>query len=332
MKKATTKILLAALSLVMALGIATGSTFAWFTSNRTVTVGAVQAQVVSGTQGLYVAISADGGSTYGEFQTSLDTAKIMTALFGANYATAPTGAVKLDALTTTDNGVTLKNEAGETAAAFSNSSATNPYLEIKLKFRTTVQQDIYLGYLNDAGTAVRNEKDSTIDPVGTYAGTAVKAWKAITTADYGQDVALGAAINARAAHAARVSFNDGTTAKVWAPYDYTTGNNDGLTEQAGFYKGNLAEDYRNNLLGKTGSLTVANLNAVKLLEDAVAKAGTDAGSATKIATTQDNHEGAFDAEVTIRLWIEGTDGDCLNSIFNDTLALNLVFNSITVTP
>jgi len=312
----------------MALGIATGSTFAWFTSNRTVTVGAVQAQVVSGTQGLYVAIW--DGSAYGNFTNALDTTAI-------NAATNANTAVKLDALTTgtTTNGA-LYTEANATSttpeAAYDKAKTTageqNKYLEIKLKFRTTVAQDIYLGY------SATEDKDSTIT-AGTATLNAVAAWQQIDAATYGKSVAQGEALDTRAAYAARVSFKNGDNVKIWAPYDYSDGEGtDGLTTQNGFYKGNLARDYRNHMLGTSDAYTVASTNQVTLLEDAVAKADTNAGSATKIATTT-LQNGHYEAEVTIRLWIEGTDGDCLNSIFNDTLALNMVFKTLVpaaVTP
>lgn len=327
MKKATTKILLAALSLIMAIGIATGSTFAWFVSNRTVTVGAIDATVTTGTQGLYVAVKK-ADATYTAFNTALTGPNINTAILGTG------GSVVLDALTTSNSGVALQNRAGTAAAAF-NSTGENAYLEFTLKFRTTVAQDIYLGYTT---TTSQEQADinaalaasSRIYPTATaYSGTAVKAWKAIDANEYGTHsaIAKNAAIEARAAHAARVAFITGQTGVVWAPYDYAAGNNDGYNVQAGYFTGNLASDYEHNVIG-TEEYSTQNKNAVKLENDADAKAGTVTSGATKIVSTTDNSEGAFDAEVTIRIWIEGTDGDCFNSIFGDQLSVNLVFTSV----
>ena len=329
MKKATTKILLAALSLVMALGIATGSTFAWFTANRTVQIGAINATVTSGTQGLYVAIwdqsASSGEGAYTAFEAGWDANAITAAVFGSTQN--PSGTVLLDALTSANNGETLTRENSQTAVTFSATAQNNAFLEIKLKFRTTTAQDIYLGYDG-------SNFNSTISPVGNYNSTPVLAWTTIAADTYGthSQIAASAALETRAAYAARVAFlttaNSETTGVVWAPYDYTTDNSDGYNTQAGFYKGNLARDYRNNLLDMNSTYTVANTNAVKLELDSNAESNTITTGATKIVSTTDNGHGQFDAEVTVRIWIEGTDGDCLNSIFSDILAVNLVFNCI----
>ena len=327
MKKATTKILLAALSLVMAIGIATGSTFAWFTANRTVQVGSIDATVTSGTQGMYVAVYDNSASNYSAFQTAWTGTEISTKVFGAT----PTGSVLLDALTSSDNGVTLTRENSQTGVTFNAAAQNNPFLEITLKFRTTTAQDIYLGY---NGT----DANSTIT-AGTGNLTAVKAWRSIEANEYGNAAAIAAnaTLDTRAAYATRVAFHNTdsqqtNTRLIWAPYDYTTGNNDGYNTQAGFYvataEKNLARDYRNALLGTADAYTIASTNAVKLESDADAQTNTITTGATKIATTEDNGAGAFDAVVTIRIWIEGTDGDCLNTIYNDTIAVNLVFNSL----
>ena len=325
MKKATTKILLAALSLVMAIGIATGSTFAWFTANRTVQVGSIDATVTSGTQGMYVAVYDNSASAYSAFNTAWTGTQISAKVFGAT----PTGSVLLDALTSANSGVTLTRENSQTAVTFNAAAQNNPFLEIKLKFRTTTAQDIYLGY--DGANA-----NSTIE-AGTAGLNAVKAWKAIDANEYGNEsaIAINGYLNTRAAYATRVAFlttaNSTTTGQVWAPYDYTSGNDDGYNTQAGFYvataQKNLARDYRNALLGTADNYTIASTNAVKLLSDANATANNATGS-TLIVTTEDNGAGAFDAEVTVRIWIEGTDGDCLNTIYDDTIGVNLVFNSV----
>ena len=62
MKKSTTKILMAALALFMALGIATGSTFAWFSMNTQVTLTGMEVTAQTNTLFVEVAGSNDSGT------------------------------------------------------------------------------------------------------------------------------------------------------------------------------------------------------------------------------------------------------------------------------
>lgn len=333
MKKTRLKIITAAVSLIVALGLAIGTAFAWFTSNRTVTVDTIDAQVTTGSQGLFVALKQYDG-TYTQFKTSLSSAELQEAIFGGTSQTN-LATVKLDNMTTENNGVTLKTKDGATVPAFDTSSSTaegkNGYVQFTLKFRTTVPQNIYLaggktGAVVDAGSSTITAGVATLKPV--------LAWKTATADVYGAAITQGQAINARAAHAARVSFISGATGVVWAPYDQADVSPvaDGVHEQAGFYKGNLAGDYYNNFIGNGSAPAVAKtavVNSVVMLSEANMTAN-NAGNATVLATTADTSgSGNYEAEVTVKLWIEGTDGDCLNSIFDDKINLLLSFNSIT---
>ena len=150
----------------------------------------------------------------------------------------------------------------------------------------------------------------------------------------------GDALSTRAAYAARVAFITNGVGKIWAPYDYASGGDDLSHTQAGFYvntaEKNLARDFRNALLGINDTYVCNVLNEVRLLSDALASQNTNisdepgAVAATPIVRTVYNGENGYDAVVTVRLWLEGTDGDCLNSIFSDQISLQLVFNSIPV--
>lgn len=372
MKKATHKILMAAASLVIALGVASGTTFAWFTSNRTVTVGTIEAEVVSGNDGLYVAILKKGGSVgtaadFGWYDGDTFNAGFKNTLTTNSITKATTDAnttVKLDALTSmvkpsaegaaaNSNGYQLVKENGVASEAVTyqfgadaENKVENNFLEFTVKFRTTVAQTIYLATTNGATSPVESDID-----YGTFtdqATNAVKAWKALSADTYGAAVESGASILARAADAARVSFNpgtyssswaapaNGTNAKVWAPYDYDSvlGNGEAGSGR-GFYKNNLAADYIEYFLNDNpdaSSTRTPVLNQVKTVDYATAKdaansSAISAAQGTPLATTV-QVGGAYEAVVTIRLWLEGTDGDCMNSIFSDHLILQLVFTSV----
>ena len=333
MKKTRKKILTAVITLIVALGLSIGTVFAWFTSNRTVTFEAIDAQVTTGSQGLFVALKKYDG-TYTQFKTSLTAAELQEAIFGGTSA-ANLATVKLDHMTTENNGVTLKGQDGSTVPAFNTDATTtegkNGYVQFTLKFRTTIAQNIYLaggktGGVVDAGS-------STITPGAGVTLQPVLAWKTESANVYGTAITQGQAINARAAHAARVAFISGATGKIWAPYDQadTSPVHDGVHDQAGYYLGNLAGDYYNNFIGNGSAPAVAKtsvVNSVVMLSDANMTANNP-GTATVIATTS-SVSGNFEAEVTVKLWIEGTDGDCLNSIFDDKISLLLSFNSISI--
>ena len=72
MKKNTTKILMAALALFMAIGIATGTTFAWFALNNTVTATGMQVEVKSNTTFLLIGGSDTTTASAVQGQTGAD--------------------------------------------------------------------------------------------------------------------------------------------------------------------------------------------------------------------------------------------------------------------
>ncbi len=343
MKKTTAKIVTAAVALIVSLGIAAGTTFAWFTSNRTVAIDSLEAEVTTGRQGLYVAVQRYGSDDFTEFKSYLDNATILNEMLGTDSGSGRPTSIKLSDLTTfvtgdqNYKGAKLVEEGGTAANEISfTAGAENKFIEFTLKFRTTTQQDIYLA-ISDGNTV-----SSAINYVDGNSLTAVKAWKRIEAGEYGNSSVIekNASLSTRAAYAARVSFITDGVGKVWAPYDYAAGNDDLSHTQAGFYvntlEKNLARDFRNALLGRNDTYVCSVLNEIRLLSDALAAQNTNIGdnpgdvAATPIARTVDNTAGAFDATVTVRLWLEGTDGDCLNSVFNDKISLRLVFNSIPV--
>lgn len=313
MKKASVKIVTAVVALLVALGIATGATFAWFTGNRTVRFDAIEAEVTSGSQGLYVAVKRYGSDEFTEFKTSLDNATLMNEIFGVDGGSGRPTSAKLSDLTTdvygdaNYKGVKLVEEGKSAAQEVSfTTGAVNKFIEFTLKFRTTVKQDIYLA-INDGSIS------SGINYVDGNSLTTVKAWKRIEANEYGNNTVIeqNGALSTRAAYAARVSFINGGTGKVWAPYDYNAGYDDLSHTQAGFYvntaEKNLARDFRNALLGRTDAYVCNVLNEVRLLLDALAAQNKnksddpDSVAATPLASTVDNGEGGFDAVITVRL-------------------------------
>lgn len=120
--KATKKLIGALAALVIAIAVATGSTFAWFTTNQKVTVESLDLQVTSGNDDLQIALGKPTSATdwsnlkFGRKILSADVLKDKT--------------ISLDALTSADtdhNGVELKDKENSAAGEGS-------YLEFDLSF------------------------------------------------------------------------------------------------------------------------------------------------------------------------------------------------------
>ncbi len=177
-------------------------------------------------------------------------------------------------------------------------------------------------------------------------------------------------IKARAANATRVMFEEkkssGATA-IWSPNEcYVSGKQANIGEtgdnvdeegnspvERGFCYGNFASDY--NYLKKAAiedamgnptliqDLDPANNNTNITQADYTSLAltkGTETG-ATKIATTTNTKEWvdgsyitttqSYFAVVDVTFWLEGTDGDCIDSILGDKLSVLLNFKGVEKT-
>lgn len=187
--------------------------------------------------------------------------------------------------------------------------------------------------------------------------------------DYTNDAASGDRtfeIMARAANATRVMFEEKKSSGsklIWSPNEYyvsgkqaamgaTNGDNmdgNGNQLECGFCYGNLASDYnylRNEVLkGETPSgLDPANNDSGVEQADYTSLAltkGTETG-ATKIATTTNvktdwaggsyiTSSTDYFAVVDVTFWLEGTDGDCIDSILGDKLSVLLNFKGVEKT-
>ena len=192
---------------------------------------------------------------------------------------------------------------------------------------------------------------------------------AVVAEDYENDAASGDrtfTIKARAANAARVMFEEkkasGATA-IWSPNEVyiggkqanigETGDNtdeDGNQIENGFCYGNFASDY--NYLKQAAieeamgnptliqDLDPANNNTNVTQADYTATALSKGESGTLIATTTDKKAAwaggayitgtGYFAVVDVTFWLEGTDGDCIDSILGDKLSVLLNFKGVEV--
>ena len=307
--KATKKLIGASVALVAALAVSVGSTFAWFTTNRTAKVSGISANVTSGDSDLEVALVDKSNSAAQNWGFSLD-------LSGENSVTGKT----LDAVTSgkaegaTDNGVSLYKKGGSTAAA------TDSYIEFYVAFRSKAT-GIKVGLGNGSTVTSEDGEDNKI-----------KSW--LSSSDYGDTLTTGNPIDAKAQNAMRFAFIPstagesesapvvGTSAGVWDPYP-TAGYSKDSTAH------NLAKDYeleQAKLLGSAGE-TAAKTEIEANYKDPGYKAYSVGTEIISLDNTKIS-EGYNAAIMCIKIWIEGTDSDCLNNIFGDSIKIDLVFEVV----
>ena len=304
--KKSKKLLISVFALVVTLALATSATFAWFTTNDKVEVGSYDVNVTTGSQGLYV--STDG-TTY----SSNITAEQIKALYqGANADAMNTKG--FTAVTSVDGKAFTKRDGATSVTANSLIADEDAYsyISFTLYFRSTVAMDVYLN--GEESTSADRTNATEVEYVGDYAGKMV-AWTDAVEATYGKALTKGQPIGARAADAVRMSFVNGNDVKVWNP-----GAN------RGFKTGNMALDYEKAFTGN--SSLVAGTTATPTAD--LLRAGEKNGVA--IATTAVATGGSFyEATVTINLWLEGNDGDCMNDIFEDNFKVALGFIGVEKT-
>lgn len=280
--KAKSKLLLSGAALAASIAVATTSTFAWFTTSSTTTVGGLDFNAEGGAG---LEISVDGENWYSSLPQSVITNAVGSVLFKP---------------TTSTDGKEIKAEAGEAASAGS-------YASLSLYFRTddAAAKEVYL----NTGTTCASTAGSA-----TYT---IHAWNAVAKSTYKTgaegNFTVGETITAELVNAARISFTDNaaSSTKVWEP-----------GKGQGWDLGNLANDYRNHVNGTETSVgtTVSTLSTTDLNLGA-----NNAAAVVSIPVSTDRTSLLAAYKLDIKIWIEGWDGDCFNSIMAQELKTSLCF-------
>lgn len=315
MAKSGKKLVVAIVVLVLAVALATTATFAWFTMNQNVTVGNIDMDVTSNSGGLYVSLSNGADAVY---STELTSEQIKDVILTNAGFTKEGGAWKADQKLALKD-VTAKKESNalsimdeeDVAVALSDAS----YAQFTIYFRATDEMEVSLDLTGKSGEVPNDVFNSKVESTGDAPAKPAYAWDTIAANTYGThaEIAKGAALVTRAANAARVGFEPTvngakTEPKIWNP------NSD-----KGFNKGNLASDYRNNLLGTTTTVTEITSDITDRTVDVVLVKLVKAADAAY-----------YEGQITVTVWIEGTDGDCLTSILSDNLHVSLQFKGAIV--
>lgn len=344
--KATKKLVLAAVSLAAAASLTVGSTFAWFSYQSSVSLEAVNFSVDSSDENLQVAVVTVGGSpAYSDFSYVLkeDTLKkaIKAANGGNDIAYAPLTVKEEDTASHTvkeTNEIELY-EKDETTAAPGGSYATFDLVFRYTPYKTaagtpsTDMPNLVLNYGSQITTTT-----TTTSPEAT-----LYAWDNFAESVYGIALNQDDPIQARAKDAARIAFvytdsyATGTPKKnkVWAPSE---GRDNGIAQSAtsdtvqGFYKGNLASDY-NIRHGAEGAVAVVAPTYESRVYAGIQSPSTandfTYSSIAKFPAVQSGNSYS-ELRLTVKVWLEGKDGDCIESVREDDFAFTLKFRTSTV--
>lgn len=331
--KATKKLILATISLVAASSLTVGSTFAWFSYRSDVSLGSIDFSVDSGSENLQVAVTEVGG-TYSEddFKYSLTTEAVANAIKKNNFG-AP---IVYQPLTVTEdsgsnvlptNLIRLKNRDGSDASV-------STYATFDLIFRYTPAKitDAMPSLLLDYGSIItaNPEDDDNYTPSVSCEPTE-ELMEKLKNGDYGKTLSEGDKIKARARDAARVAFlfNYDSTQnnKIWAPSEHYTISTEHTSDVIkGFYLGNLASDYKSMQTGDPAFS--APVYDSRVYAAPAPKADGDNTSYAKITQFPTLSGSTYsELKITVKVWLEGKDGDCLESVQNDRFAFLLKFRT-----
>ncbi|MCD7729750.1 MAG: hypothetical protein LUI60_07575 [Clostridia bacterium] len=328
----TKKLIVAASALAVAVAVSAGATFAWFTTNSQVSVGSINASVTSGGQN-NIMVALGHGSSNVEFKTTINSKDIENWL-DEEY----TDGVEFDAITygsqTTGEAVAFKDVEGDPV-----DSTSGKYIKIPLTIRTDESDTIIL-----QGT-------STVTTSSTVTRT-TSAWETINANTYGNhdEILSGTEIEAYACNATRVGFTTGSgtitnslaptesTLKVWSPNEarYDGAQTDGSIESGlertavtgdttgtNYWKNNLAAAAYNAVSTPTKTISCEGYGTNYITTYAEKTTGT-----ANIATTaQYENSTSYYAFIYVYIWLEGTDGDCFNSVLEQEIDVTLSLTS-----
>ena len=146
----------------------------------------------------------------------------------------------------------------------------------------------------------------------------ITAWETFTKKYNNDTIDAGTDLETTAANAVRVAFFQPT---VTDDKNFTTamtlGSSLGVwnpNSDKGFFNGNLASDYEKHLNSSAKEYTETSYSATKEIGQTI----------VTLSEVQD--DGYAYAYLGVRIWLEGTDGDCFNYVLNDKIKIDLIFN------
>jgi hypothetical protein len=304
MNKLMRKLSISILAVVFAVVAMGATTFAWFTLTNTAKLDQFTVEVTAGS-GFEIAVTNVGGAP-SAWKSTITKADVEAAI----------GNVVLKDLTSTDGATFYPiSEIGVDVNGTDDyklgDAVTDGYAEFDIHFRSKA-----------AGTVKLNMEETNITSTGKTKVADVAFDEAYTGGD---SFTATSDVLAYAMNAARMAIIESNTLKVILEKAGATLNTAGtLDNTVGFgtahAKGALAYYIAKNQIDTTG-MDLSGLGTGPNTE----KFG-DTVYTTKIAdiATGPSNEW-YTGKITVRIWLEGWDAECLNVIFSDTLEVKIQF-------
>jgi len=353
MKNSNKRLLVSIAALVISIALAATSTFAWFTMDATPEVSNIDLTVTS-QDGLDIAYyywdstlnSGTGGDAISPYKSYFD-------FDGVSFDGADYDGVELNAVTPASSAVPVvigyeqvpnpaydpeevpADEdpefidgdpimgylAGNTTTFLRVDSGNNKavkagagsYLAVRLRFRSYTQYAIHMSTASVTSTATHGDFND---------------WDGAGSAHV---------INTNAANAARIGFvestYDGSGAGVYTPGTtfgvvYNPNHASGYDNTTDGFPG--AKNYYEYVTGNVSPIQTSPITPI-ILSDLAGDNATNADAENLVLTTLvaagagDVNFGYYVGEVTVYIWMEGTDADCFNIIMHDALTANFSF-------
>lgn len=314
--KLTRKLMLSAFTLLFAVISLGASTYAWFTMNTTATVDVFEGQVIGGS-GFDIAVTTKGYKTAenNEFDKItwysgvLPSSAIMTVIENSSFEQfdACTPAISADAKKISDNQL-FKTQ--EEALKKATTSSSNGYIVFDLHFKLSDDQNTGSWQINFDAFELSVDESTQND------------W----TCDVEYNVANGYTDKKVTAGTTNIKYDVSNAARI-AIVAAKEGDYNGYSEV--FEK---AQDGTTKYGNSKGFQTEGALEYY----NAKANAGTDvkdelptvqySASDTAISTNLPVLTGGKIVTLTVYVWIEGWDGECMNPIFSQKLNTKLNFS------
>jgi len=302
MNKLMRKLSISILAVVFAVVAMGATTFAWFTITNTARINQFDVYVTAGS-GFEIAVTGIDG-TPSAWKSTITETEVEAAI----------GNVVLKDLTSTDgvNFYPISKIGADVGVAGIDytlgSKVTDGYVEFEVHFRSKAQGTVALNMTETDITSTGKTKVADVAFAEAYTGN-----ESFLATDN---------VTAYAMNAVRMAIIETDT--LILEKKAATGNVDGtLDNTRGFgkdhTKGALAYYIAKNQIDITG------IDLSGLAEPITQEFG-DTAYTTKIAdiATGPSNEW-YTGKITVRIWLEGWDAECLNVIFNDHLKVNIQF-------
>jgi len=322
MRKLTTKLLFAIISVAFALVALGTTTFAWFTLTNEATISKFKAQITAG-EG--IEISIDGTNYYTTIPTNIIQAEINKLKVTLKDITSPDGV----------NLYPLGNQEEDKKIPFypnPDADQTNQFIQFDLWVRSTTPTNVFIDTIDLSATPIdwladttfTNAKGNTVYP---YVDIAAAVAAGVTIIN--PDESLFGQQTYDASDALRMSFAlDGATTANFV-YEKPESTSNTVLNQTPQLNGAVHYYNQKNGLNSDTTNNHENYTGLKYYEAVVAESITTFVNQDPILVLSDvaEEDGYYYGKIDVRIWVEGWDPDTFNAILNAEIFARIVFTS-----